>query len=483
MIPETNGDARIAALQQELRAKEEHLQTAQEELETSNEELKSSNEEMQSVNEELQSTNEELETSKEELQSVNEELSTVNAELQSKLADFSRANNDMNNLLAGTGIGTVFVDHQLRILRFTPAATRIINLIPSDVGRPVSHIMSNLAGYDNLTADVQSVLNNLIPKEVEVQAWGEEWYSMRILPYRTQDNVIEGAVITFVDISAGKRASEELARIVRRNQEILENLAGSFISLDDDMVITYINPAAERVLRRKAAGLIGRPFFDALPEMQRQVFEESFLRCKNDKKSASFKAKVGAAPSEESYDVHMYPESGGGIALLLQAITHPAGETLHGSEPKFRVMYESMPCGVVFHGRGGRIMDANPAAARILRLSREQMLDLETSHLPWKTVHTDGSVFPHDEHPAQKAFRTGQEVRDAIMGLQPADGAKTIWVRISAIPQFEKGEGTPYQVYTIFEDITGSLSPAKGSPAAGGPPPRSAGEPLDQEEE
>ena len=116
----TDADARIAALQQELRAKEEYLQTTNEELETSNEELKSSNEEMQSINEELQSTNEELETSKEELQSVNEELATVNAELQTKVADLSQANNDMNNLLAGTGIGTVFVDHQLRILPFHP---------------------------------------------------------------------------------------------------------------------------------------------------------------------------------------------------------------------------------------------------------------------------------------------------------------------------------------------------------------------------
>jgi two-component system CheB/CheR fusion protein len=132
-------DARIAALQAELRIKEEYLQSANEEQETSNEELKSSNEEMQSVNEELQSTNEDLETSKEELQSVNEELTTVNAELSVKVDTVMHLNDDMNNLLAGTGIGTLFVDYQLRILRFTPSVVPIINLIASDIGRPVAH--------------------------------------------------------------------------------------------------------------------------------------------------------------------------------------------------------------------------------------------------------------------------------------------------------------------------------------------------------
>lgn len=196
-----DADARIELLKKELRAKEEYLQASNEELETTNEELKSSNEEMQSVNEELQSTNEELETSKEELQSVNEELATVNAELQQKVHDLSQANNDMNNLLAGTGIGTIFVDHKLCIMRFTPTATRIINLIQSDVGRPVGHIVSNLEGYDRLVADAQTVLNTLIPIEIEVKTLKDEWYTMRILPYRTIDNIIEGVVITFVIIS------------------------------------------------------------------------------------------------------------------------------------------------------------------------------------------------------------------------------------------------------------------------------------------
>ncbi len=209
---ETEADQRIAALKDELRTKEEYLEAANEELETTNEDLRSSNEEMQSVNEELQSTNEELETSKEELQSVNEELATVNAELQTKVADLSRTNNDMNNLLAGTGIATVFVDQALHILRFTPAATRLTNLIPGDVGRPVTHIVSNLVGYDRLAQDAQSVLDTLVPKDVEVQARDGKWYMMRIHPYRTLENVIEGAVITFIDISEVKRSEAALRK-------------------------------------------------------------------------------------------------------------------------------------------------------------------------------------------------------------------------------------------------------------------------------
>ncbi|MDP2000476.1 MAG: PAS domain-containing protein, partial [Rhodoferax sp.] len=196
----------------ELKTKEEYLLAAKEELETSNEELKSSNEEMQSINEELQSSNEELETSKEEMQSINEELSTVNTELQTKVADLSRANNDMNNLLAGTGIATIFVDHSLRILRFTPAAAHIINLIASDTGRPIAHIVSNLVDYSSLVADLHEVLKTLVPKEVEVLTVDSRSYTLRILPYRTLDNVIEGAVITFTEVTEVRRVREALQK-------------------------------------------------------------------------------------------------------------------------------------------------------------------------------------------------------------------------------------------------------------------------------
>ncbi len=220
-----------------------------EELESSNEELRSAHEEMQSVNEEMQSTNEELETSKEELQSVNEELSTVNSELQTKVADLSRHNSDMKNLLSGTGIGTIFVDHSLRILRFTPTVSALINLIESDVGRPVDQIRSNFVGYDNLGAECQEVLLNLIPKEREVQTTTGEWYLLRIRPYRTLDNVIEGLVITFTDCTAMKTAQLALqdSEAVRRLAVVVRDVRDAVLVQDLTGRIVAWNPGAARM--------------------------------------------------------------------------------------------------------------------------------------------------------------------------------------------------------------------------------------------
>ena len=233
---EDGGEEGVSALKEELRTMEEYLRAVNEELEVSNEELRSSNEEMQSMNEELQSTNEELETSREELQSVNEELSTVNAELQSKVAELSEANEDMNNLLARTGVGIIFVNNQLLIQRFTPAATKVINLIPTDVGRPLEHTVSNLLEY-NLIPDIQAVLDTLIPREIEGHTRNGEWYIVRIQPYRTLKNSIEGAVITFLKQTEALR---RLATVVRDS--------GDAVTLQDmEGRILAWNPRAEKM--------------------------------------------------------------------------------------------------------------------------------------------------------------------------------------------------------------------------------------------
>jgi two-component system CheB/CheR fusion protein len=267
-VVSTDKDQHIADMERELRAKEEHLQTTIEELETSNEELKSTNEELQSTNEELQSTNEELETSKEELQSVNEELVTVNMELQKKVDELSRANNDMNNLMAGTGIATIFVDRQLRIQRFTPTATQVINLIQTDVGRPVNHIVSNLV-YDDLVKDIKAVLDSLIPKEVEVRTKEGTWYLVRILPYRTLENVIDGAVLTFVQITQQKQAQRELHQLNQQIQEardyaenIVDTIREPLLVLSAELKVVSANPAFYNTFKVSAVEAMGKPIYE-----------------------------------------------------------------------------------------------------------------------------------------------------------------------------------------------------------------------------
>jgi two-component system CheB/CheR fusion protein len=232
---ESTESSRIAELESELQITRESHQTTIEELESSNEELKSTNEEMQSSNEELQSTNEELESSKEELQSLNEELQTVNAELQSKVEELSAAHDDMRNLMNSTEVATIFVDNHLRIRRFTPEATKIVNLIQTDIGRPLEHVVSNLE-YGNMIADLNDVLKKLTPKEVEVQTANKEWFSMRIMPYRTTDNRIEGGVLTFSSIDDQKKA-QEILRTSITSSEQAQKLVRSVYDMNDDPLV------------------------------------------------------------------------------------------------------------------------------------------------------------------------------------------------------------------------------------------------------
>jgi len=201
----------VRALEHELKSSREELQGAIEELESSNEELKASNEEVMSMNEELQSTNEELETSKEELQSLNEELTTVNGQLQEKVADLETAQNDIANLLRSADIGTLFVAPDLTIKRFTPAVTRLFGLIATDVGRPLFDIVPRFED-PGLRGDLEAVQRTESQREKEVQAEDGRWYTRRIMPYRTVDGRIQGAVIAFSDVTVLKQAEEELHR-------------------------------------------------------------------------------------------------------------------------------------------------------------------------------------------------------------------------------------------------------------------------------
>ncbi len=270
-----NADPYVSSLEKELLSTKEYLQTTIEELETSNEELNSTNEELQSVNEELQSTNEELETSKEELQSTNEELVTVNAELQKKVEALSDSNNDINNLLASTEIGSIFLDINLCIKRFTPAITKLFNLIQTDIGRPIGDITAKIK-LDGLLDQARQVLDTLVRQEVEVQDKKDNWYSMRIAPYRTLENVIDGVVLTFVDISKLKQV-EELNRLAT----VVFDSNDAITIQDFDYNIVAWNKGAQQMYGWSEAEALKMDIRQLVPKGKVKELEKVYKKLKN----------------------------------------------------------------------------------------------------------------------------------------------------------------------------------------------------------
>ncbi len=239
------GIKRVEELEQDLAYTRENLQATIEEMQAANEELKSSNEELQSTNEELQSTNEELETSKEELQSVNEEIVTVNAELQAKIDQLTAVQNDMKNLLENISIGTIFLDEHLAIKRFTRDAMKVYRLAPTDTGRPLADIRSLIPDVD-LIADAQAVLDSLVPRERQVRTTGSEWFLVRIMPYRTLENVIDGVVMTFSDITNLKAMEAEVRDARDYAQNIVDTIREPLVVLNERFEVVSASSAFYR---------------------------------------------------------------------------------------------------------------------------------------------------------------------------------------------------------------------------------------------
>lgn len=229
-------EGRFEKLEHELQYMKETLQTTSEEYDTTNEELKSTNEELQSTNEELQSANEELETSREEMQSLNEELQTVNAELSSKLDELSHTNDDMQNLLNSTEIATLFLDNKLQIKRFSKSATKVFKVREVDVGRHLSEVVHEL-DYRDLVDDASEVSETLVFREKEVLTQDETaCYRVRILPYRTSENMIDGLVVTLVDI-------KEIRNARNYAESIIATISEPFVVLDEELRVVSSNPA------------------------------------------------------------------------------------------------------------------------------------------------------------------------------------------------------------------------------------------------
>ena len=444
---------RITDLEQELQFARENLQATIEELETSNEELQATNEELLASNEELQSTNEEL-------QSTNEELYTVNAEHQSKIIELTELNNDVDNLLTSSRIGTLLLDENLEIRKFSPEIANIFHIMEKDIGRPLTHLTHRLEAFNPFEA-VRAVQHTNEPLEEEVRAANGHWYLLHVLPYAIGPKVYSGVVLTFVDISETKTASNNLAHSRQTTHEISHHIpVGLFIYKIDstgDMVLESCNPEAERMTGITQKQWIGRRFEAIWPEAETLGITEQFrkvietgkacfledLLYQDERLTGSFRVQAFLLPDRR-------------LAVSFENISER--KRLHlelkASEQQYRNLFETMAQGVVYQDRDGRIISANPAAQRILGLTADQVKGVTTMDSRWQAVDEKGAPLAGAEHPAMVALRTGEPVFGFIMGVHSPEFSDIRWILVNAMPQVHPGETAPFQVYTTFEDIT-----------------------------
>jgi two-component system CheB/CheR fusion protein len=385
-------------LESELKTTREELRSTIEQLETANEELQASNEEVMSANEELQSTNEELQTSKEELQSLNEELSTINAQLQSKVDELERTNNDLDNLLASTNLATVFLDQGFRIRRFTPAATGLFTLIPSDVGRPLSDIAQKFTDPD-LLADGEAVIEKLAPMRKEVRTHDGRWYMREALPYRTRDNRIEGVVITFSD------AAEEVLQEARLQAEaIVDAVYESLLVLDASLRVVSANRVFYETFQTSAEETENRSLLELgsgawdVPELRAALAEV----LPEGKPVADFEVhRRFERLGERTMLVRARPLARGGgrpahILLAIEDITERKRneEALRESAGKIRAIVDSTVDGMITIDEGGIVIAFNPAAERTFGYPSAEVIGRNVSILmpaPYHDEH-DGYI-------------------------------------------------------------------------------------------
>ena len=395
---EVDESSAVHQLEYELKTTREDLQSSIEELESSNEELKAANEEMMSMNEELQSANEEFETSKEELQSLNEELSTVNSQLQDKVEELEGVSNDILNLLASTDIATVFLDTEFRIKRFTPATAKLLTLIATDVGRPLSDL-SRKFGDDDLLLHAEQVLERLIPLEKEVIDSEGNSYLRRIVPYRTGDKKVEGVVITFVDITERKRAYADLERRVedrtseieaahaklegneREFRALADNIPALVAYLDAGHRYRYTNRVYEDYFGRSRGTIVGLHVRDLLGEEHFAEASEYMERAVSGEEvhyeSAMDVPRLGKRRLSVTYvpdrdlrgDVRGYYSLKRDITELRQA-----EEALREREERLRTILEAAPDAIITIEVTGQIENFNPAAEKMFGYSSAEVI-------------------------------------------------------------------------------------------------------------
>ncbi len=374
----------IVQLEQELTATKDYLQSIIEEHEASNEELKSANEEILSSNEELQSTNEELETAKEELQSTNEELTTVNEELQNRNVELSQLNNDLQNILTGTNVAIVMLGPEGRLRRYTPQAETLLNLIPSDVGRPIRDIKPNVMVGD-LSEIAREVIQTVSSYEREVQDANGHWYVLRARPYLTMEGRVEGAVLAFFDIDLLKRSLEQVNRAREYAEALVETVREALIVLDESLHVRTANQAFYRTFETSPGQTEGRAFLtlwglDALQPELRALLERT-ARDNTPIQDYALAVKVDPVGQKTlRVNARRFRLPGEPQPLILVALEDftdrtRAEEALRSSEVRYRRIFETAREGIwLMEAQSGQLLDVNPFLEELLGYSRAEML-------------------------------------------------------------------------------------------------------------
>jgi two-component system CheB/CheR fusion protein len=447
----------VDALERELRATRERLEATVDQLETSNEEMKSANEEYQSVNEELQSTNEELETSKEEMQSINEELQTVNAELNSKNDTLVRLNSDLKNLLDSTQIATLFLDRQLRIKNFTPPMTDLFHVRDGDRGRPVAEIVSRFS-HDGLRKDATRVMRDLSVIERTVRANEDGLvFLMRIRPYRTVDDVIDGVVITFVDISERVRLEEDRAKLAA----IVESSDDAIISKDLDGIILSWNRGAEGLFGYAADDVVGKSITILIPpgrsddepaildRIRRGEHIDHYETVRQRKDGSQVEVSLTVSPIKNAEGVVIGASK---IARDISEVRRDE-EALRESEERYRTLFDLGPVAVYSCDTSGEIRQFNRRAAELWGRAPAVGDTDERFCGSYKLFRPDGSFMPHEQCPMAEVL-SGKisEAHDAEVSIERPDGSQVVVVVNIRPLKSRRGEVTG--AINCFYDIT-----------------------------
>ncbi len=438
---------------EELAATKAYLNSILEEYGATTEELRTANEEVLSGNEELQSTNEELETAKEELQSSNEELTTLNEELENRNNELGRLYNDLNNLLSSTNLPIVMLGADLRIRRFTPAAEKLLNLTQLDVGRPIGHLRLNV-NVDDLEKLTTEVIDTVTTCEREIQDEDGRWYSLRIRPYRTTDNKIDGAVLTLVDINDLQSALVQ----VKQQAQLLDMASDAILACDLQHNILYWNHGAERLygwtkeeaLGKKAEELVHSVFPEPLESIREALFREERwtgeIRQRRRDGSQAIVTSRWTLQRDEQGDPTGWLEISSDITERM--LTE---EALKVTRERYRLLYERALAGVFRTSLDGRILESNDAMARILGLpSRDSLVSRQLSEFIADSA--DSGAFLEE-------LRTEKLVMNHELNLRREDG-EPIWVLANASFLESEKEGP------VIEGVVTDISALKKAEAA-----------------